>query len=959
MHPLSLVLATCTAVSACGGGGGNTDNLEKSMAAVGVNGQASAVADGSPASADSTASAASDAASSTAISKTTAANSKADSSAGASQTSTTAAKPANTASASTSSSSNSLLAGTAQANASKGVATGGGSTSSGQVSATVSGSPIANSTQSVSGPAPTSGTVSANNMAATAASSTPQPIRLAGTGVPGMSADACTETANQDFVEAPDVWTAKRLVPKDCAILRTPTPVFAWSQPANRDTSKPWTFVLLDSKGGAIETRSLGVPRLLLSSRSLPAGRYAWNVSYVDRGGKTRTSDTRRFEVAAGSEKNTLPTPFAVVAAATAKAHPRLLPTGTGFGTIVTLATNGELKDSYAAFVKRAETALAQTTIYNPDAKFKGTAASGLAGAQNGMLIVHAAEDERNAIEALAYVGKLKNDSRYTNAAVTRLLAMAAWDSNGVTSETNQDQANREVFLALAQGLDFLDGKLTTAQSATVTDALKIRLQQATSRFSALDTAPYNSHVLTAVAYATEALLYTAGNPSFPEAKTLLAQVYETWMTHIGIWGGADGGFGNGTAYGWYTLSSLPRQLAILKLCTGLNLANWQPIAKMGDQFMAMTPPTDGLRGAFGDDAEVLNNYTSNSFDGYRMLAGLTRDSAQEWYWRQSATNVQTKYALPPAHYMLLALDSSRPTPVKPSRNSFVFEDAGLVAMHSATADPLRSSLYFRSSSLGSFNHSHADNNAFTYVSKGKDLLISAGYYPYYESPHHALVGRATRFKNALTFDGGIGQAEPSKAPTAPGKPVFATEARGRITNYFDDGVWAATSGDASLAYRGRDPSALTWTPLLTNAIRSVAMNRSERVVLIYDWATSATPRKWELNFQSLAAPTLNATTINVSNGSAKACIDVYGPSGNISTASGFPIAPENGAPNHFRAIFKAGSASTQLASLTVIREDCRSVPVSVNVSGAVIKASINGGPAVSFDQKTVTMYAP
>ncbi|MFY8018691.1 MAG: heparinase II/III domain-containing protein, partial [Inhella sp.] len=66
-------------------------------------------------------------------------------------------------------------------------------------------------------------------------------------------------------------------------------------------------------------------------------------------------------------------------------------------------------------------------------------------------------------------------------------------------------------------------------------------------------------------------------------------------------------------------------------------------------------------------------------------------------------------------------------------------------------------------------NHGHADQNSYVFRVKGQDLLISGGYYPWYQSPHHAAVTRATRFKNALTFDGGIGQAEPVSNPKAPG----------------------------------------------------------------------------------------------------------------------------------------------------------------------------------------------
>jgi hypothetical protein len=782
----------------------------------------------------------------------------------------------------------------------------------------------------------------------------PNPVMLEGTGVPGTSMTNCSESQVQDFVEAPDVWTPRRLTPRDCALVKTATPVFAWSQPANRNTSIAWTFVLKDASGATLEDKDTSVPRLLMAWRSLPAGKYSWTASYVNKAGRTLTSESRRFEVVAGANKVIIPTATAVVAAATAKVRPRLLPAGVGFGSIVTLASNGEMKSSYAAFVKLADTALTQAVPPSPDAAPRSLSTNTLTAHQSSLRDMHTAEEQRDAIEALGYVGHLKNDTRYTKPAIDRLVALAGWDTNGLTSEANNDQANREIYVALAQGLDLLGDSLSAAQTDLVVDSLKTRLQQAQTKFPALDTLPYNSHLLGATGYITEALLYAVGHPKIPEAKKWLAQAYELWITNQGVWGGYDGGFGNGTAYGWYMLSKLPRQLAIFKLTTGLDLSNIPTFAKLGDQYMAMTPPMDGLRGAFGDDAEVLNNYTANSVDGYRMLAALTRNSAQEWYWRQVASNVTTKYALPAAQYMMLGVNPTRPTAVTPSLNSFAFEDAGLVAMHSKTADPLRSSVYFRSSSLGSFNHSHADNNAFTYVSRGKDLLISAGYYPYYESPHHTTVTRATRFKNALTFDGGIGQAEPSTAPTAPGKPIFAIAASGRVINYFDNGIWAATTGDATQAYRGRDPKTLTWTPLLTNAVRSIAMHRNERVVVIYDWATSIEKRRWELNFQAINPATVGGKTLKVSNGVATACIDVYGLSGNAPVlASGFPVKPENGAADQHRGQYSAATPSKELVAVTVIREDCRNVPVAVTFTGTSANVRINGGTAVVLDKRT------
>ena len=235
-------------------------------------------------------------------------------------------------------------------------------------------------------------------------------------------------------------------------------------------------------------------------------------------------------------------------------------------------------------------------------------------------------------------------------------------------------------------------------------------------------------------------------------------------------------------------------------------------------------------------------------------------------------------------------------------------------------------------------------------------MLISGGYYPYYLSPHHATVTRATRYKNALTFDGGIGQAEPVASPTAPGKPMMSMDTRGQIVNYGSSGAWTATTGDATLAYRGWDSASGKWTPILTNAVRSVAYNRQERVVLIYDWATSVSPRKWELNFNALSPFSGSGSSVKTIRDGVSACIDVHVLNGGFATTSGFAVAPERAFPTQYQARFSASEASGQFASLTVIREDCRSVQVAVAVSAETIEARVAGGAALTFNRRSVVL---
>lgn len=804
--------------------------------------------------------------------------------------------------------------------------------------------------------------VSLTVMVVAPVTSTPPPttsttqINAAGMGVTSVLTPNCTPAIRTDFMDVLS-WTSRRVEPGDCNIVRIATPIFSWPLPIDLNASLPMNLAIRRPSDGYSIARSTTRPRVLLADTTLASGQYEWTVSYTNKNGLVVTSQARRFSISSDASVMKLPTGISFAATVANKSRPRALPTGTDFATIASKAQNGEYKVQYAAFLAKANTLLTAAVPTPPANLTRADFTSDLTYTQWLLSLAKAANDELTAIETLGYAGKFTGNTAFDNMTVTHVMSLAAWPTDGATSETVQDQANTQIYLALGMGLDLLQTKLTSTQRSTIVTALKARLTQAMARYAGLDSWPYNSHVLDPnVVNVTETLMYSVGTPEFPEANAMLVTAWETLATMLGTWGGgSDGAFANSDAYGWFFLNTVARTASIMKLVAGLDITKWPAVGHYGDNQIAMTTATGYMRGQFGDAVESNDHYRAYSFSGYRLFASATGRPENEWYWRANPSNLTIQISLQPIHYLMLGIS----TPVAPLAtpaiaDSFVFEDAGLVAMHSKTTDTARSSLFFRSSRFGSFNHSHADNNAFTFVSKGKEIFISGGYYPYYLSPHHALVGRATRFKNALTFNGGIGQAEPVAAPTAPGAPIMSMDTRGQLINFGDNGTWAYTTGDATLAYRGQDPTTKAFTPLLTKAVRSVAYNRQERVAVIYDWATSATAKTWELNFQSLVLPTLVGSTIHVNNGGVESCMDVYGPAGSIAITNGFPIAPEVTQPDQFHTRYSVTTASTQLVSVTVIREDCRAVPVSVSYASTAATVVINNGSSMVFDQKTI-----
>lgn len=783
----------------------------------------------------------------------------------------------------------------------------------------------------------------------------PSGTPLDSSGVLGTFASGCTPALASDFIDSAS-WSNRRLEPRDCALVYLSTPVFSWTQPADRDTSVPWTLEVRQASGAVVATRTSSVPRVLLSDLVLPSASYTWTVSYTTKKGAAVTSQARRFVVAPASSLTQLPSGAAFAAAVVAKPRPRALPTGASLAGIAAAAAAGEYKAPYAAFLAKAATLAAQPPGPVPKNLARSDFATAVDYGNWTAEVGTQALAETSAIETLGYAALLTGNAAYASAGAARVLSLAAWPTDGATSQAVQDQANREIYRALGIGLDLYKGQLNATQRTAVVNSLRARLSQVLVEFPGLDIWPYDSHGVNATQFVMEALTYAAGTPEFPEAQSLLATAWERWITTLGTWGGSDGGFGNSTAYGWYALTYTAPAVAMVRAVSGLDLSKWPVVGGFGNNMIAFTPPVANFGGQFGDGVETKTTYTAYSYNEFRLYASAMRKPEYEWYWRAYPVNLNTKAPLPPLHYMLLGVPGAAATPAAPTANSIVFEDAGLVAMHSNVADPARTSVFFRSSRLGSYNHSHADNNAFTFVSKGQPLLISGGYYPYYRSPHHATVGRATRFKNALTFDGGIGQAEPSANPSAPGDPVFSMDARGTLLHFADDGRWAVTTGDAALAYRGQDPKTQAWTPLLNSAVRSVAFQRAEGVVVIYDWATSNTPRRWELNFQAPTPPALAGHTVRIDNGGSNACIDVYGPGGSFKLSSGFPIAPEKPLPDEYQARYFADTASTELVAVTVIREACRNVAIDVRIAGTSASVSIAGGAPIVADRQNVTV---
>ncbi|WEF33760.1 heparinase II/III domain-containing protein [Pseudoduganella chitinolytica] len=794
--------------------------------------------------------------------------------------------------------------------------------------------------------------------------------------IPEAYAADCTPRPDTDYMAAHKFL---RVEPRDCTVVRTATPVFTWAQVAPSWRLADMTFTLT-GPGGYEYSVTTKEPRLLLPKPLVEAGRYTWKVQERTNAGVVSTSQERTFEFD-GAELPNVATGAQVRANILAKPWPRILPRDASGKVMTWAAIDAALKvsdqkESYAAYMAKAAGFATPVDVTEPPTSEKKYNTS--------------VRDTLLRIETLATAGQITGNAAYKQEAINSLLKLAAWrmDAEGTTTEWKQDQWNRDVLRSLSLGLDMLYTQMTAAQRDVIINAINLRLAPLMTKLNDLYTLPYNSHLLTAALYAVEVMMHATGavgsTQRFEPAGTegqLLAKTWNTVITTIGTWrGGSDSAFGNSTGYAWMALISYSELLADYQLTAGVDISHIQALDKFGDNFYSTTPrvrsqisaanPFGGTRAPFGDGSEQGGYYYSYAWQSYSLFAHVSQNPVDEWYYRADID--KTRSAPLRIYHYLMTASKARVAPADNPQlpSTYLFEDAGQVAMHTDTVAPLRSSLYFRSSRLGSLNHSHADNNSFIFVSKGRDIFVSGGTYGDFGDTTEQELRRATRFKNALTFDAGegytdsgIGQAEPVPDPTVAGNPTFTMVANAKLINYYarPDSNWSIATGDATGAYQGEiTPKSHTFKPLLKNAVRTVAYNRADRVALIYDFASSDIKRRWQYNFQTIAKPEVIATEprrMKVVASDAKVCTYFHGADGAFSQPQDMDtLYPAYFTPGQqYHTDYKTKDRHNQIASLTVLTEDCATnVPVYVTYLSPT-KLLVNRGKSwLVFDQRNV-----
>jgi hypothetical protein len=685
-------------------------------------------------------------------------------------------------------------------------------------------------------------------------------------------------------------------------------PSFAWPRHANY----PAQYVVEILPAGGIASSHTVSRNFLLPSSALPLGNYEWRVrplstplDWSDKRPFTIDSNSRNFIVPASSELAT-----------TVRAHPRprQLPASFAQASAWNATMDSKRRPSLTRLV--SEVNLNTTAVASvSDGLWTTPNDSGQYGR-----IANAAGAVIRQMEAAALLFRLTQERRYLDEAILRGDQLAALNPDGPTSYKAQDQVARMIALVLAKGVDFLWLDLDAPRRAQWLSVAAHRLTPIYADLSGaggrLDQSPMDSHGVEALGYlaAASTLLLDAR----PEAQAWFDFAVRSYMHIVHVWSGPEGGFANGSAYGQYTTDMQLQLWQPLAEATGVNLFNKPWAAGFSNYFMQFIPP-NSPRHVFGDVHE-------SKPDPALLMAYVARQAtpAAAWYTAQLGTQ-ENPITLLQAPYPLPADTIAAEAPA----NAMLFPSIGWAAMHSDISNSDRTSIYFKSSPFGAFNHSHGDQNSLVINSGGKPLLIEAGYQDYYASPLSQNWYRQSRAHNAITFDGGKGQFIEGHYEMRYKNGKITTFTHGTDLDYVEGDASAAYSNDLSLARR------------------QVWYSRLNDVVVVRDTLSSITSRTFEWNIHALNTLYLYPNgRASIENGTASLCLQSLHPEEEQLSSFSAPNPPLEASQQH--AAYVKTTPATTAEFLIVLDIGCKSVPTSLQPA--------SGGHLLQIGTQTISL---
>lgn len=393
---------------------------------------------------------------------------------------------------------------------------------------------------------------------------------------------------------------------------------------------------------------------------------------------------------------------------------------------------------------------------------------------------------------SLAYL--LSDQRKYADSAKKILLEIADWPTNQSDVSSVSAKWGDEVGLSLSRyahrSYDWLYPALSSSEREIILKMCEGRAWQTYHRLKRNDHLSYpgSSHDTRLICYLGEMAVSMAHESK--GAETWLDYSLQALTTTFPHWGGANGGWAQGVAYGvWYNDFYIP-SLDTIKAATGFDIWKKPFFSKLRYFYLYCTSPLSEY-GPFGDAAERGGPQCDRIQKDYISLLSYHAERFEDPHIKWYLDQVNPKRGVKNINSIAFDFNIEPKAPVD-LPNSRVFKGIGWAALHSDLSKPVDDTfMLFKSSPYGSVSHSHGDQNAFSIMKGGVPLAIPSGYFgPKYDMPHHHQWTRSTKANNSVLVNG-------------KGQKLKDHEATGSIVHFEDGKEYSYVMGDATPAYKG------------------------------------------------------------------------------------------------------------------------------------------------------------
>jgi Domain of unknown function (DUF4962)/Heparinase II/III-like protein len=721
---------------------------------------------------------------------------------------------------------------------------------------------------------------------------------------------ALSLNAHADWAQATDPLIVQP-GPAGGAIQAQNPPGFTWA----RYPTGPASYDIEITPAGGAPILAVVERNWYLPTKALPLGNYTWRVR---PSGSNDWSTARSFSLTTRSTVFEVPDNAALRSRIAAKARPRALPPSFTLYSTWNASRKAELDPYVSRMTNEIKLQINALPVLN-DARWPITIATPLTAAMASQQtdIRQRINEASRQLEAAAVMWRMKRDPLFLNEALRKGDQLAALDPKGPTSYANQDQATRQISVSLIKAIDSLAGDLDATRKAKWLETVRVRTEEIYGNLAGdngrLDQYPFDSHGNTSLVFLV--LISSLSLGDIPEAQKWFDFSFRAYANAPSPWAGPEGGFANGTAYAEYAAGYLVQLWDPLTQATGVNFYAKPWALGFLDFATQFTPPGSKIH-AFGDGSETKPDTRVFHAFGSRMVSPRAA-----WYVSKLGGTEDT-LSLLQAPYPMPVADTKT---LSPPSSSAYYPSIGWVSMHSDIGLSSRSSLYFKSSPYGSFNHSHGDQNGLLLSVAGQPLLVKAGWYDWYGSPYWTDWYHQTRSQNAITFDGGKGQLVTGYREQL--------QRNGKIIGFAAQPSYDFAEGDATASYGGQ----------LTMARRQVwHLRNAGNAILVRDRLSAAVPHTYEFNLHAPVAMTIeNPNAVKIAVNGQSVCVRSL--NGNAPFAQWIgPGAKPNVVEDH-GAFYLANDGKSVAEFLVLLDVGCKRPEVQVATSGTVRTVTVAG----------------